>query len=146
MARQGFDTEKLTQNLSSIDLKTTFEPLESISETDLESYLKHEHELIVLSAIEEAKKEVMTIILIQALFNFFIIFKIIFSIGSRSALHALSKSLTLVFFVYLDYRTIQFEFYIAYGRRMGREKARNYRNVNSDRPCLGRLAKNKREA
>lgn len=85
MARQGFDTEKLTQNLSSIDLKTTFEPLESISETDLESYLKHEHELIVLSAIEEAKKEVMTIILIQALFNFFIIFKILFSIGSRSA-------------------------------------------------------------
>jgi hypothetical protein len=74
LARQGFDTEKLTQNLSSIDLKTTFEPLESISETDLESYLKHEHELIVLSAIEEAKKEVMTIILIQALFNFFIIF------------------------------------------------------------------------
>lgn len=59
LARQGFDTEKLTQNLSSIDLKTTFEPLESISETDLESYLKHEHELIVLSAIEEAKKEVM---------------------------------------------------------------------------------------
>eukprot|EP00029_Vermamoeba_vermiformis_P006383 TRINITY_DN2483_c0_g1_i2.p1 TRINITY_DN2483_c0_g1~~TRINITY_DN2483_c0_g1_i2.p1 ORF type:complete len:833 (-),score=260.37 TRINITY_DN2483_c0_g1_i2:26-2524(-) len=57
LARQGFDTEKLTQNLSSIDLKTTFEPLESISETDLESYLKHEHELIVLSAIEEAKKE-----------------------------------------------------------------------------------------
>jgi len=45
--------------LSSIDLKTTFEPLEAIAETDLESYLKHEHELIVLSAIEEAKKEVI---------------------------------------------------------------------------------------
>jgi nuclear pore complex protein Nup93 len=83
LARQGFDTEKLTQNLSSIDLKTTFEPLESISETDLESYLKHEHELIVLSAIEEAKKEVMTIILIQALFNFHHF--LLFSIGSRSA-------------------------------------------------------------
>jgi nuclear pore complex protein Nup93 len=58
LASRGVDPERLTKTLSSIDLKATFEPLEPIAETDLESYLKHEHELIILTAIEESKRDV----------------------------------------------------------------------------------------
>ena len=58
LATKGFDAEKLAQNLHAINLKTTFEPLEPLSETDLEGYLRHEHDMIILTAIQEAKKEV----------------------------------------------------------------------------------------
>ncbi len=78
LATKGFDAEKLARNLHAINLKTTFEPLEPLSETDLEGYLKyptpppikscdilftsllnrHEHDTVILTAIQEAKKEV----------------------------------------------------------------------------------------
>jgi len=57
LAPKGFDAEQLQQTLNSIELKATYEPLEPIAETDLEGYLRHEHETLVLTAIEEAKKE-----------------------------------------------------------------------------------------
>eukprot|EP01087_Luapelamoeba_hula_P017487 TRINITY_DN5517_c0_g1_i2.p1 TRINITY_DN5517_c0_g1~~TRINITY_DN5517_c0_g1_i2.p1 ORF type:complete len:803 (-),score=83.30 TRINITY_DN5517_c0_g1_i2:135-2543(-) len=57
LATKGFDAEKLAQNLNSISLKSTFEPLEPLGDTDLESYLRTEHDNMVLTAIQEAKKE-----------------------------------------------------------------------------------------
>lgn len=59
LATKGFDAEKLAQHLNSINLKTTFEPLEPLSENDLDGYLRHEHDTIILTAIQEAKKEVI---------------------------------------------------------------------------------------
>jgi nuclear pore complex protein Nup93 len=57
-AKRGFDAEKLQQRLESIDIKATYEPLEQIAETDLDSYLRHEEQLLINAAIEEAKREV----------------------------------------------------------------------------------------
>jgi len=57
LANRGFDADKLSRNLNRIDIKTNFEPLEPLVETDLDGFLKHEEELIILTTIEEAKKE-----------------------------------------------------------------------------------------
>jgi nuclear pore complex protein Nup93 len=74
LAGKGYDAEKLSRSLNSINIKTTFEPLEPIAETDIESYLRHEHDMIILTAIEEAKKKVgypnwMTIMNARSLFT-----------------------------------------------------------------------------
>jgi nuclear pore complex protein Nup93 len=58
LASRGVDPEKLRKILTTIDLKTAYEPLEPIEETDVEGYLKHEQELIILTAIEESKRDV----------------------------------------------------------------------------------------
>lgn len=56
LASHGFDAEKHARQLSAIDLKTTFEPLEPIGDTDVQQFLQHEHEMLIITAIEEAKK------------------------------------------------------------------------------------------
>ncbi len=58
LAGKGYDAEKLSRTLNSINLKTTFEPLEPLAEADIEGYLRHEHDMIILTAIEESKKKV----------------------------------------------------------------------------------------
>ncbi len=58
LSGQGFNTDRLSRDLNAINIKTTFEPLEPLVETDLDGYLKHEQDMIVLTAIEESKKEV----------------------------------------------------------------------------------------
>lgn len=58
LSKKGYDTEKLQVKLSRVELKDSFEPIEPLHETDLEGYLQHEHEMLLLTAIEEAKKEV----------------------------------------------------------------------------------------
>ena len=67
LAGTGFDADKLTRNLNAINLRTTFEPLEPISDTDIDAYLRHEHELMILTALEESKKEVNFIITLRHL-------------------------------------------------------------------------------
>lgn len=59
LAKQGFDADKLSRNFNSINLKT-FEPIEIVHENDIETFLKHEHDYIILTAIEEAKKETIS--------------------------------------------------------------------------------------
>ena len=58
LSKKGYDTEKLQVKLSRVELKDSFEPIEPLHETDLEGYLQHEQEMLLLTAIEEAKKEV----------------------------------------------------------------------------------------
>lgn len=54
LADRGFDAEKLNNQLSEIELQTAYEPTETLGETDIESYLQHHHNMIVLTAIEES--------------------------------------------------------------------------------------------
>jgi nuclear pore complex protein Nup93 len=58
LAGKGFDADRLSRNLNSINIKAAFEPAEPLTETDLDAYLKHEYDLTILTSIEEAKKEV----------------------------------------------------------------------------------------
>jgi nuclear pore complex protein Nup93 len=58
LASKGFDAEKLSKSLNLIDVEHTFEPLEAIQDTDVESYLRHEHEMAIVAVIEEARRNV----------------------------------------------------------------------------------------
>ncbi|RUS29364.1 hypothetical protein BC938DRAFT_480751 [Jimgerdemannia flammicorona] len=59
LAGGGINAQELSQNLNSINLTTTFEPLQPIHDTDIEGYLRHEHEQIIVSAIEEGRRETL---------------------------------------------------------------------------------------
>eukprot|EP00941_MAST-03F_sp_MAST-3F-sp1_P004560 g4560.t1 len=56
LARSGYDPEKLQKDLVRINLQRSFEPYEPLGDTDVEGYLKHHHDIVILTAIEEAKK------------------------------------------------------------------------------------------
>lgn len=56
LARSGYDPEKLTKDLTRINLQRSFEPYQPLGDTDVEGYLKHHHDIVILTAIEEAKK------------------------------------------------------------------------------------------
>ncbi|ORX90251.1 NIC-domain-containing protein [Basidiobolus meristosporus CBS 931.73] len=57
LADGGFNADELTQTLNSINPLTTFEPLKPIHDTDIEGHLRHEYEQIIISAIEEGRKQ-----------------------------------------------------------------------------------------
>lgn len=59
LAAKGFDVSKMSKLLEPLKrLKPAAEhPLEPIWETDVEGYLKHQYQSIILSAIEEAKSQ-----------------------------------------------------------------------------------------
>uniref|UniRef100_A0A6B2KYD6 Nuclear pore protein n=1 Tax=Arcella intermedia TaxID=1963864 RepID=A0A6B2KYD6_9EUKA len=56
LAKNGIDTEKLDRKMAEVDLKQT-ESTPFIAHTDLEKFLSQNHEMILISAIEEAKNE-----------------------------------------------------------------------------------------
>eukprot|EP00742_Colponemidia_sp_Colp-10_P004545 GILJ01004851.1.p1 GENE.GILJ01004851.1~~GILJ01004851.1.p1 ORF type:complete len:905 (+),score=132.16 GILJ01004851.1:60-2717(+) len=60
LAGKGFNSEKLDRELKQLHLKKTFEPLEPLGETDVDSYLQHHHDMIILAAMEEAKHETIS--------------------------------------------------------------------------------------
>eukprot|EP00126_Sphaerothecum_destruens_P000937 Sdes_comp11788_c0_seq1m2852 len=60
LASKGFDLEKSQQELDSINMKATFEPLDPLADTDVDGYLRHEHEIMVLTSIEESKKHTIS--------------------------------------------------------------------------------------
>lgn len=49
---------KISQKLESLSARKTFEPLDPISDTDIQSFLKNEKENAILSVIEEVHKNV----------------------------------------------------------------------------------------
>ncbi|KAJ3383827.1 hypothetical protein HDU92_003919 [Lobulomyces angularis] len=57
LANKGYDAEKVAETLEQIDFAGTFESLNPIQDTDVESYLQHQHEIIVLSAVEDGRKQ-----------------------------------------------------------------------------------------
>ena len=57
LAREGIDADRLTQDLRSFELKTTFEDVFPVDAASVEEYLQHVHEMTVLAAIQEAQQE-----------------------------------------------------------------------------------------
>lgn len=51
-----FDLPKIPSKLDSLSARKTFEPLDPISDTDIQSFLKNEKETAILSVIEEVHK------------------------------------------------------------------------------------------
>ena len=56
LACRGFNVEKQQRSITAISVKNDFEPVEALADTDLDGYLKHRREIIICTAIEEAKK------------------------------------------------------------------------------------------
>ncbi|KAJ3416309.1 hypothetical protein HDV05_002249 [Chytridiales sp. JEL 0842] len=59
LANRGFDAEKVTATLNQINPAATFEPVEGLYDTDIEGYLRLEHETIITTAIEENRSQTM---------------------------------------------------------------------------------------
>ncbi|KAJ3219762.1 hypothetical protein HDU67_009574 [Dinochytrium kinnereticum] len=59
LANRGFDADKVSATLSMIDPAATFEPVEGLYDTDIEGYLKLEHEHIIMTAIDESRAQTL---------------------------------------------------------------------------------------
>ncbi|KAF9913257.1 hypothetical protein EC991_000019 [Linnemannia zychae] len=57
LAKGGIDANSMNATLNSINLKSTFEPFQPIHDTDTESFLRHQHEQIILNTIDESRRE-----------------------------------------------------------------------------------------
>ncbi|KAI8801484.1 Nup93/Nic96-domain-containing protein [Cladochytrium replicatum] len=59
-ANRGFDPERISDVLNSIHIATapssTFESLSPLHETDLEGYVRHAHEMVIVGAVEEVRR------------------------------------------------------------------------------------------
>ncbi|TMW56637.1 hypothetical protein Poli38472_006647 [Pythium oligandrum] len=59
LAAKGIDAEKLSKELQAFELTSGFEPETPLGETDIEGYLTHHHEMIILTAIEDVNRRTM---------------------------------------------------------------------------------------
>uniref|UniRef100_A0A1L8DX32 Nuclear pore protein n=1 Tax=Nyssomyia neivai TaxID=330878 RepID=A0A1L8DX32_9DIPT len=57
LGSKGIDLPKITQKLETLSSRKTFEPLEPIADTDIQSFLRNEKENAILSVIEEVHKD-----------------------------------------------------------------------------------------
>ncbi|KAJ3366107.1 hypothetical protein HDU91_001981 [Kappamyces sp. JEL0680] len=60
LASRGIDSDRVMQNLVDINLGLSFEPLQGIADTDIEAYLRNEHETLVSLAIEDTKSRAIS--------------------------------------------------------------------------------------
>eukprot|EP00190_Bangiopsis_sp_CCMP1999_P000625 CAMPEP_0198730836 /NCGR_PEP_ID=MMETSP1475-20131203/26614_1 /TAXON_ID= ORGANISM="Unidentified sp., Strain CCMP1999" /NCGR_SAMPLE_ID=MMETSP1475 /ASSEMBLY_ACC=CAM_ASM_001111 /LENGTH=830 /DNA_ID=CAMNT_0044493703 /DNA_START=24 /DNA_END=2516 /DNA_ORIENTATION=+ len=58
-AQYGFETDKLEKSLQSVALLDRLEPYESFDDTDLDSLIRHEHEMLILGAMEENREKIL---------------------------------------------------------------------------------------
>lgn len=58
LGSKGIELPKISQKLETISSRKTFEPLDPIAETDIQSFLRNEKENAILSVIEEVHKNV----------------------------------------------------------------------------------------
>ena len=59
LASGGIDAAQLANTIQSTDIANTFEPLQPVYDTDVEGYVRHEHEQVILSLIEESRQQTM---------------------------------------------------------------------------------------
>lgn len=55
---KGIDLQQISQKLETLSSKRTFEPLQPIADSDIESFLRNERENAILSLIDEVNKNV----------------------------------------------------------------------------------------
>jgi nuclear pore complex protein Nup93 len=60
LASRGIDSDRLVQNLVDINLGLSFEPLQGVADTDIQAFLRNEHETLVSLAIEDTKSRAVT--------------------------------------------------------------------------------------
>jgi len=56
LSQKNFDAKKLFEDVSNIQVKTSDDSAVRLEGTDIEGYLAHQHDMIILTAIEEAKQ------------------------------------------------------------------------------------------
>ncbi|PWN27775.1 NIC-domain-containing protein [Jaminaea rosea] len=59
LASAGIDAFSLSQNVNQTNIASAFEPLEPLQDTDVQGYLQHEQQQIILSAIDEGRRETL---------------------------------------------------------------------------------------
>ncbi|KAF9415809.1 hypothetical protein BGZ94_010387 [Podila epigama] len=57
LAKGGVDANLMQSQMSSINLKPTFEPFQPIYDTDTEAFLRHQHEQAIINIIDESRRE-----------------------------------------------------------------------------------------
>ncbi|KAI4486446.1 hypothetical protein M0804_005816 [Polistes exclamans] len=65
LGSRGVDLPIISQKLSSLSARCTFEPLDPIADTDIVSYLRNEKENAILSIIEEVHKDTFELTRVQ---------------------------------------------------------------------------------
>ena len=58
LARKGIDAHGLRNLLDSVHAKQAAEPMQQLRDTDVDGYLRNQHELLLISAIEEIRNKV----------------------------------------------------------------------------------------
>ncbi|CAH7689668.1 Nup93/Nic96-domain-containing protein [Phakopsora pachyrhizi] len=56
LAGAGVNAEELGKTIDAVDLRGSFEPLQPLQDTDVEGYLRHEHEQSIIASIEEGRR------------------------------------------------------------------------------------------
>ncbi|KAL4399838.1 nuclear pore complex subunit [Malassezia pachydermatis] len=59
LASGGIDAAQLSNAIQHTNIANTFEPLQPVYDTDLEGYIRHEHEQVILSMIEEGRRSAL---------------------------------------------------------------------------------------
>lgn len=57
LASGGIDATQLSNAIQQTNIANTFEPLQPVFDTDMEGFLRHEHEQVILSMIEEGRRD-----------------------------------------------------------------------------------------
>ncbi|XP_003707755.2 nuclear pore complex protein Nup93 [Megachile rotundata] len=65
LGSRGVDLSQISQKLSSLSARRTFEPLDPIADTDIVSYLRNEKENAILSIIEQVHKDTFELTRVQ---------------------------------------------------------------------------------
>ena len=59
LAKGGVDAARLADTLSTTRIAHAFEPLRPIYDADVESYLQHEHQQVILAAIDDGRRDTL---------------------------------------------------------------------------------------
>ena len=59
LASEGIDAAQLSGAIQQTNVAGTFEPLQPVYDTDIEGYLRHEHEQVILSMIEDGRRQTL---------------------------------------------------------------------------------------
>lgn len=59
LASGGIDAAQLANTIQNTDIANTFEPLQPVYDTDVEGFIRHEHEQVILNMIEESRRETL---------------------------------------------------------------------------------------